>query len=110
MITLPRDPGRLRRPLTLEAPTEMPDGSGGVTRSYSTIATVFADVTALALDEQVKAERLGPRVSHRIMIRRRTGLTTTHRLRMPGRTFRILAVAEADAAGRYLTLDCAEEL
>jgi SPP1 family predicted phage head-tail adaptor len=105
-----RDPGRLRRPLALEAPTETADGSGGVTRSFATVATVFAQIDALSLEEQVRTERLGPRVSHRIVIRRRAGLTATHRLRTASRVFRILAIADADAAGRFLSLACAEEL
>src|SRR3954454_21241608 len=39
------DPGRLKTRLTIQAPSELDDGQGGVTRSFTTIATVWAAVT-----------------------------------------------------------------
>ena len=38
------DPGRLNRRLVLEAPVETPDDAGGVTRAYSDVATIWAEI------------------------------------------------------------------
>ena len=39
------DPGRLKTRLAIEAPLETDDGQGGVARSFTTVATVWAAVT-----------------------------------------------------------------
>ena len=42
-------PGDLNRRLSLQAPDESTDGAGGVTRSFATVALVWAQVTPLAV-------------------------------------------------------------
>jgi SPP1 family predicted phage head-tail adaptor len=105
-----RDPGALRRRLTLEAPVETPDGSGGVIRSFAALGSVWADVTSLSLDEQVRADRNGPRIDHHLVVRRRAGLVAGHRLVGDGRILRIVAVADLDPAGRYRKIAAVEEV
>ena len=63
------DPGALNRRLALEAPTEIPDGAGGVTRGYEAIATLWASVTPLSAHESLEAAKLGAHVTHRIALR-----------------------------------------
>ena len=48
MSDAPIDPGALNRRLVLEAPVESADGAGGVTRSYSAVATLWAAVEPVA--------------------------------------------------------------
>jgi SPP1 family predicted phage head-tail adaptor len=102
------DPGRLDQRLTLEVPVETADGAGGVARSYAAGPLLWASLVPLRAQGEVAAASLGAAVTHRITVRMRTDITTRHRLRKGARVFRILALREADASGRFLVIDTQE--
>jgi SPP1 family predicted phage head-tail adaptor len=97
------DPGALNRRLTLEAPVEVADGAGGVTRSYAVAATLWASVEPVSARGAVEAEALGANVSHRIRIRTRADLTLRHRFRDGATVYRIVALRARDK--RFLDID-----
>jgi SPP1 family predicted phage head-tail adaptor len=103
-------PGDLRHRLVLEAPVETPDGAGGVTRSFAAVATLWAAVTPVAARGTVDAASLATDVTHRIVVRAGTDITTRHRLRQGARIFRIVALRDADGRGRYVEIDARERV
>ena len=103
-------PGELRHRLVLEAPVETPDGAGGVTRSYATLATVWAKVTPVAARGDVDADDLAAAVTHRIVIRARTDMTTRHRFRLGARIYRIVALRDQDGCGRFTEISAQERV
>jgi SPP1 family predicted phage head-tail adaptor len=98
------DPGQLDCRLILEAPVETPDGAGGVTRTYQFAASLWAAVTPLASAETVAAAADGATAVYRVVVRRRAGITTAHRLRWGDRILRIAALRDADTRRRFLEL------
>jgi SPP1 family predicted phage head-tail adaptor len=102
------DPGKLNHRLTLEAPAETPDGAGGVTRSYSPVATLWAHVEPLSARGAVEAQALGANVTHRIRIRYSADITLRHRLRDGMRVFRIVVMRERHR--RFLDIDAEERV
>ena len=102
------DPGMLNRRLVLEAPDESADGAGGVVRTYDTVATLWASVEPVAARGDVVATQLGATVTHRIVVRYRTGITTRHRFRPGTRLYRIVAVRERDK--RWLEIQAEERI
>ena len=100
------DPGKLNRRLTLEAPVENDDGAGGVTRSYTAIATLWASVEPVSARGDVAASALGATISHRIRIRYSADITLRHRFRDAARSFRIVAMRDRDK--RFLDIDAEE--
>lgn len=104
------DPGELNRRLTLEAPVETADGAGGVTRSYATVTTLWAAVRPASARGDVVAAATGATVTHRIVVRTRSDLTTRHRLRDGTRIFRIVALRDPDGSGRFLELAAEERV
>lgn len=102
------DPGALNQRLVLEAPVETPDGAGGVARSYTDVATVWAAVTPMSARDATVAAAAGNTVTHRILVRARTDVTTRHRLRQATRVWRIATVREEDASGRFLRIEAEE--
>jgi SPP1 family predicted phage head-tail adaptor len=100
------DPGKLNRRLTLEAPDESDDGSGGVTRGYVAVATLWASVEPIAARAEVAAAALGAAVTHRIRIRYSADITLRHRFRDGARIFRIVAMRDRDR--RFLDIDAEE--
>jgi SPP1 family predicted phage head-tail adaptor len=94
MTAVTIDPGEFNRRLALEAPAESPDGAGGVTRSYSPVATLWASVEPTSERGSVEAQALGAMVTHRIRIRYRADITLRHRFRDGARVFRIVSMRE----------------
>jgi SPP1 family predicted phage head-tail adaptor len=102
------DPGRLKDRLLLEAPVELPDGSGGVTRGYATTATVWAALTPVASRGSVAADAVAATVTHQIVIRRGPEVTTRHRFRLGTRVFRVIAMRDDDPERRFLAIQAEE--
>lgn len=98
------NPGTLDRRLILEAPVEIADGAGGVTRDYQAITTLWAEVTPLAARSDVDADGRGATVTHRIVLRARPDITTRHRFREGERVYRIVAFRARDGRGRFLDI------
>ncbi|RAI44096.1 phage head closure protein [Rhodoplanes roseus] len=104
------DPGRLRRRLVLEAPVETADGAGGVLRAFTAVATLWAALEPRAARGAVEADAAGATLTHRILVRAGPQITTRHRLRLGPRMFRVVAVRDLDAAGRFLAIDVEERV
>lgn len=103
---------RLTRPLTLEVAVRAGDGAGGFAEQWQARGTVWGEVrpgagregAALGASVAVQPVRVilrGVPMGH--ALRPLAGM----RLRDGARVFRVLAVTEADAGGRYLI--CAGE-
>lgn len=102
-------PVRLLRRLVLESAETTPDGSGGFSVAWVPTGTLWADVTARASREDFVGAAVRPRTRYRILVRGApvgapSRPRTDQRLREGARVFDILAVAEHDAAGRYLEI------
>ncbi|VDC31786.1 head-tail adaptor protein [Pseudogemmobacter humi] len=105
----------LRRALLLEDAARAPDGAGGFTMSWAPLGTLWAEVAAGSGRDTAGEEVILGAVSWRITLR---ALPQGAALRpRPGQRFRegerifaILAVAERDAGGRWLTCFCREEV
>jgi head-tail adaptor len=101
------DPGRLKTRLQIQAPVETDDGQGGVLRSYTTLATAWAQVTPLAArgaGAEVEADAEGATVKCRIILRGNFSLTLRHRLVDGARIYRIAAIRDADDR-RFIAVD-----
>ena len=107
MSALLTDIGALNRRLTLEAPVETPDGTGGVTRGYADEATLWAQVIPVSARADVAAGSLGAGLRLRIVIRAHGGIGTWHRFRDGARIYRILALRESEDR-RFLEIDAEE--
>jgi head-tail adaptor len=90
-------PGELRHRLVLEAPVETPDGAGGMTRSF-------------AARTDTDADDLAGTVTHRIVIRTRSDLTTHHRFRLGARIYRIVGLRDEDGSGRFIEVSAEERV
>jgi head-tail adaptor len=104
----------LSRPLMLEAPTRVSDGSGGYSIVWTGLGTLWADVVSgVGREAAVTGARLS-RVPVRIVVRAApygapSRPKPDQRFRDGGRTYTILAVTERDPEGRYLTCHALEE-
>jgi SPP1 family predicted phage head-tail adaptor len=99
--------GDLNRRLALQAPIETTDGEGGVTRTFETVTTLWAQIIPRAARADIAAESLGAAVRFIIVIRARGDITTRHRFTEGARIYRAIAVRES-ADRRFLEIDAEE--
>lgn len=94
--------GALRRRLVLEAAVATPDGLGGTTQAYDTVAALWAQVEFLSGREHWRRGRPEQAVTHRVTMRWRANVDAGQRLRDGERIFDIRAVADPDGSRRRL--------
>ncbi|HEV7259719.1 MAG TPA: phage head closure protein [Bosea sp. (in: a-proteobacteria)] len=94
--------GALRRRLVLEAAVTSPDGLGGQTQSFETVAALWAQVEWLGGGEHWRRGRPEQAATHRITMRWRAGVEAGQRLRDGERLFDIRSVADPDGSRRRL--------
>lgn len=99
---------RLRQRITIEQPNESSDGSGGSVISWTSVATVWAEVMPLRSGnvEVLFAGQMEARGTHRITIRYRNDVDTSMRIAYAGRVFNIRHISnvgEADVMLEMLT-------
>ena len=88
----------------IEAQTLVPDGGGGYTTSWTTLATVWAAVEPIGGADVFGPDANESRVRYRITLRRRTDVTAGMRVRVNARTFAIHAVLDDGARAQFITL------
>ena len=98
------DPGQLKTRLVIQQPIETPDDQGGVVRSFTTFATVWAQVTPLAARASVEADADGATQKYRIVLRSNLSLTLDHRFSDGARIHRINAIRDRDDT-RFIEID-----
>jgi SPP1 family predicted phage head-tail adaptor len=106
---------QLTRSLVLEARQATADGAGGVVETWLPLGALWADVRARTGREVSRAAAAFSRAGYRITVRAAPVGSPSRpmpdqRFREDTRVFRIEAVAEADAKGRYLTCFAHEEV
>lgn len=99
--------GDLRQRLVLEQPVAAPDGAGGFIVTWTPVATVWAALAPLSAGELAFADGLKGRVTHRIVLRRRQGVSADRRFRDGARIFDIRSVI--DLGERHVWLECLAE-
>ena len=76
--------GALRRRLLLEAAMATPDGLGGTTQVYETVAAVWAQLEWIAGGERWRRGRPEQVATHRVTLRWRAGVVLTQLLPAQG--------------------------
>lgn len=105
---------KLCRRLVLEAPQQIPDGSGGLMDSWAPLGILWAEVKAGTGREIEENFLTLSYVPYRITVRAAPHASPRRprpdqRFREGTRIFRILAVADADPGCRYLICHAREE-
>lgn len=116
MARAPIPVGALRHRLTIQAENPAADGGGGQGADPwtdpVTVAAVWGRVepfdTPSRSWERLHAMQIQGRISHRITIRHRPGITSGMRVLFEGRAFNIRAVVNPEERDRTLELLCEE--
>lgn len=101
--------GSMRHRLVHETPVEIPDGLGGVTRSFIAVDVLWGGVETTAAPAEI-ADRAGAVLAHSITVRAPATVQPGDRLRLGVRRFLVEAVSDPEGRGRRLVCDCREEM
>lgn len=100
--------GNLIQRIALQSYDESRTASGAVTRTWSTYATVWAQLRTLSGRERDRAQQEAATLSHEITIRYRSGVRPDHRVYYAGRTFDIKDVRNVDERNKEIRMRCIE--
>lgn len=100
--------GRLRTRVDIQQPVRTPDRAGGVTQHWSTMTTVWAEVLPISGKEVFEQMKLQSKISHKITIRYRAGVTGGMRLKAGGTLYLIKAIINPRNLNESLELYCEE--
>jgi SPP1 family predicted phage head-tail adaptor len=103
------DPGWLSHRVRVESGASAPDGAGGETVLWDTLATLWAHIEPVSAGETIVSGHLSGVVTHLVTFRFRDDLAGGMRVAFRGRYFRVLAVHDPDESRRYLVAKCKEE-
>ena len=106
---------RFNRKVVLEDSQPQPDGAGGYQQSWVALGEHWASFAAFGGKTSEQGGAAVSSQSYRISLRAAPAGSSDRprpgqRFREGGRLFRIEAVREADASGKYLTCQCFEEV
>lgn len=100
--------GRMRYRVALQSPTNTRDAGGGVSQSYKTINTIWADIVPQKGSETYRQGKTTEKITHKITIRKLPNVNTRNRISYDSRLFAIKNVINLDERGRFLQLLCEE--
>ena len=88
----------------IEAPVRVPDGAGGGTESWSTLAIVWAGLVPLTAADKFGPDALESRVKHKLTIRRLASIGAGMRAAIGSRLFAIRGVLDEGPRASLMTL------
>ena len=100
--------GRMRRRVTLEAPVETADDVGGVVRVFAPVAALWADIAPTGGETRFVADQAQERITHKVRLRWRDGVSAAMRFRIGARVLVIRDVADESETRRFLICQCLE--
>ncbi len=101
-------PGKMKHKVSLQQVSQVTDSQGGYTESWATIATLWASIEPAKGYEKYQAMRIDTPVSHKVMLRYNSAVTTAKRLLYGSRVFEIKECINVDEANAFLRLMCVE--
>lgn len=96
--------GAMNERFALEKPVRAPDGAGGATVTWDTVADVWAHVRPISGDERLAQDQLSGRLTHEVWIRHRSGVVPAMRFTQGARIYEIVAVLEMQRRTRLKCL------
>ncbi len=101
-MTADMSTGDLRHRIRIEKSQRSPDGAGGATLAWHTLAEVWAAVWPRAVTEQFAQDRVAGSATHDIWIRYRPNIVPEMRIRWGTRLFDIRGVIDVEERRRWL--------
>ena len=100
--------GKLRHSIEWQKEQTVPDGAGGVTRSWVKVTDARALVNPMTGNERWQSMRTEANITHKIFMRYTTGLTPAMRIVFNGRAFQVKAILNIEERNKWLEIHATE--
>lgn len=100
----------LNQRATIEQVSRTPDGEGGASEAWTTLAVVWAKLEPVSATDSLGPDALESRVKHKLTLRRLASIAAGMRARIASRVFLIHAVFDKGPQEPLTTLLCEEQL
>lgn len=100
--------GDLNKRITLQAKSRVADDYGGMTVTWTDIATVWAALWPMSAKEQQRSMQETMTISHRVRINYRSKFSQAWRIKFGNRYFNIVSFLNPNEYGEWLDLMCKE--
>lgn len=90
------NPGRMRYRITLERPSDKPDGLGGRIRTYENMGMVWADIRNPKIREQLAAGTPATELTSEIIVRCGSGIQRGWRIREQKHVYEVIGIKAYD--------------
>lgn len=97
-------PAKMKHRLTLQSVSRVTDSQGGYTEEWDDEATLWASIAPLKGYERFQAHQMQTPVTHKIIIRYRSDVTTKHRFLYGERILQIKQCLNKDEANNFLEI------
>ncbi len=96
--------GELRKQIIIQSENPTTDSAGGYVLAWTDVATVWAEIKPLSGNEVFTAQHLEGHITHHVLMRYRSDVTTDMRLSYNGRLFNIRAVLNMEERNQWTEL------
>ena len=100
--------GNMRHRIEVQSQTATSDGAGGWVRVWQTDLSAWASIQPLNGYEKFQASQMETDITHKIMTRYQSGITTKHRIKFDDRYFNIVEVLNIDQRNAMLKITAVE--
>lgn len=102
-------PSKARHRVTLQRPEHVPDGAGGVSRTWVNVAYLWAGITFLDADESLANGQFSSRRRYRIVLRYRSDIQPEKRFLWGSKRLAIVQVNEDHKYDGFVEVMALEE-
>jgi SPP1 family predicted phage head-tail adaptor len=99
---------KLRHRVTIQSASQLSDGQGGFTETWTDGGEVYASIEPAKGYEKVQAMQMQTHVTHKIVMRYRTDVTTQSRLKFGTRIFWVKEVLNPKEENKTLEIKAQE--
>lgn len=96
--------GQMRQRVTIQSVTQTPNGSGGFFESWGTFTTVWASIEPVTAAQKFGYMQLSHEVTHKIIVRFFSGLTSAMRILYGTRIFAVQSYRDFEERNRFLEI------
>ena len=94
--------------ISIESRSRVSDNSGGFSEVWDSYLLSWASISPLSASEKWRAQQMETAISHKIIMKYQSGITTANRIVWSGRVFNITEVLNIDESDVVLELMATE--
>lgn len=98
----------MRHRIAIQEESRTENGAGGFVHTWATVKSAWASIDPVSGWEKFQAAQMETDITHKIVIRYQSGITTKNRILFGARTFNVVEVLNVEERNAYLYIKAVE--